>query len=203
MPRDHLVELGQGVGQMGKLLAEHWQKNMVEPRSWWELATDVGEPLPGYSKTLAMVVTQMKVDLVRRMMEVVLKKEEDQDLLEDLEGAKSFVVKLDRRPPGLEIASIELYQSARGPVRGGVTLAIGMLGVGLIGGVDFVLEKLVKGPEVFCDFVGNVREDILEEQGEPGVVALIGVEEGNPGGRVRHVVMSKLGKEKFCMLVVL
>ncbi|KAG5336695.1 hypothetical protein C0989_012080 [Termitomyces sp. Mn162] len=57
-----------------------------------------------------------------------------------------------------------------------------MFGVGLIGSVDFILEELVEESEVFGDFVGDVGGDILEGQGEPGVVALVGVEGENSGG---------------------
>ncbi|KAG5735332.1 hypothetical protein E4T56_gene11038 [Termitomyces sp. T112] len=47
VPGDLPPELGQGVMQMGCLLAGHWQRAMADPGVWWEMATDVGKPLPG------------------------------------------------------------------------------------------------------------------------------------------------------------
>ncbi|KAG5323563.1 hypothetical protein C0989_011996, partial [Termitomyces sp. Mn162] len=64
------------------------------------------------------------------------------DLLEDLEWAEAFVVKFDGRPPGLKILSVEPDQGAGGPVRGQLATGIGVLGVGLVGGVDLVPEEL-------------------------------------------------------------
>ncbi|KAG5729764.1 hypothetical protein E4T56_gene915 [Termitomyces sp. T112] len=75
MPRDLPLELGQGVMQMGHLLAEHRQRATADPRAWWEVAMDVAEPLPGHPKVLAMVVAQLEVDLVGRIVEVDLEGE--------------------------------------------------------------------------------------------------------------------------------
>ncbi|KAG5348631.1 hypothetical protein C0989_009342 [Termitomyces sp. Mn162] len=84
------------------------------------------------------------------------------DLPEDLEWAEAFVVEFDGRPPGLKISSVEPDQGAGGPVGGQLATDIGVLGVGLVGSVDLVLEELVEGLEVLGDFVGNVRRDVFE-----------------------------------------
>ncbi|KAG5349130.1 hypothetical protein C0989_005748 [Termitomyces sp. Mn162] len=75
MPRDLLLELGQGVMQMGHLLAGHWQRATADAGAWWEVAMDVAEPLPGHPKVLVMVVAQLEVDLVGRIVEVDLGRE--------------------------------------------------------------------------------------------------------------------------------
>ncbi|KAG5348866.1 hypothetical protein C0989_007639 [Termitomyces sp. Mn162] len=67
MPGDLPPELGQGVTQMGRLLAGHRQRAMADPGAWWEVATDVGEPLPGQPKVLAAVVAQLEVVMVGRV----------------------------------------------------------------------------------------------------------------------------------------
>ncbi|KAG5729498.1 hypothetical protein E4T56_gene4642 [Termitomyces sp. T112] len=64
---DLLPELGQGVTQMGHLLAGHRQRVTADPRAWWEMATDVGEPLPGQPEVLAVVVAQLEVFMVGRV----------------------------------------------------------------------------------------------------------------------------------------
>ncbi|KAG5724660.1 hypothetical protein E4T56_gene3714 [Termitomyces sp. T112] len=66
MPRDLPQELGQGVTQMGRLLAGHRRRVMADPRAWWEIAMDMGEPLPGQPKVLAAVVAQLEVFMVGR-----------------------------------------------------------------------------------------------------------------------------------------
>ncbi|KAG5730209.1 hypothetical protein E4T56_gene11669 [Termitomyces sp. T112] len=99
----------------------------------------------------------------------------------------------DGGPPGLKVALIKPNQGAGRPVGGGVMLGIGMFGVGLIGGVDLVLEKLVKGLEVLGNFMGGVGGDVLQGQGESGVVAFVGVEGGDSGGRVGCVVVGEFG----------
>ncbi|KAG5323260.1 hypothetical protein C0989_012318, partial [Termitomyces sp. Mn162] len=125
------------------------------------------------------------------------------DLPEDLEWAEAFVVEFDRRPPGLKISSVEPDQGAGGPVGGRLATGVGMLGVGLVGGVDLVPEELVEGSEVLGDFMGNVGGDVLEGQHESGIVALVGVKGGNSGGRVRHVVVGEFGKGELRAPVVL
>ncbi|KAG5347724.1 hypothetical protein C0989_011397 [Termitomyces sp. Mn162] len=125
------------------------------------------------------------------------------DLLEDLEWAEVFVVEFDGRPPGLEIPPVEPDQGARGSVGGWLATGIGVLGVGLVGGVDLVPEELVEGSEVLGDLVGNVGRDVFEGQHESGIVALVGVKGGNSGGRVRHVVVGEFGKGKLHTPVVL
>ncbi|KAG5334137.1 hypothetical protein C0989_004359 [Termitomyces sp. Mn162] len=67
MPGDLLPELGQGVTQMGRLLAGHRWRATADPGAWWEMATDVGEPLPGQPKVLAAVVAQLEVFMVGRV----------------------------------------------------------------------------------------------------------------------------------------
>ncbi|KAG5329692.1 hypothetical protein C0989_009408, partial [Termitomyces sp. Mn162] len=67
MPRDLPPELGQGVTQMGRLLAGHRRRATADPRAWWEIATDVGEPLPGQPEVLAAVVAQLEVFMVGRV----------------------------------------------------------------------------------------------------------------------------------------
>ncbi|KAG5331199.1 hypothetical protein C0989_008312 [Termitomyces sp. Mn162] len=125
------------------------------------------------------------------------------DLLEDLEWAKALVVEFDGRPPGLEISSVEPDQGAGGPVGGQLATGIGVLGVGLVGSVDLILEELVEGSEVLSDLVGNVGRDVLEGQHESGIVALVGIKGGSSGGRVRHVVVGEFSKEKLCVPVIL
>ncbi|KAG5348556.1 hypothetical protein C0989_009966 [Termitomyces sp. Mn162] len=125
------------------------------------------------------------------------------DLPEDLEWAEAFVVEFDRRPPGLKILSVEPDQGAGRPVGGRLATGIGVLGVGLVGGVDLVSEELVEGSEVLGDFVGNVGGDVLEGQHELGIVALVGIKGGNSSGGVRHVVVGELGEGKLRMPVVL
>ncbi|KAG5348678.1 hypothetical protein C0989_008973 [Termitomyces sp. Mn162] len=67
MPGDLPPELGQGVTQMGRLLAGHRWRAMADPRAWWEMAMDVGEPLPGQPEVLAAVVAQLEVFMVGRV----------------------------------------------------------------------------------------------------------------------------------------
>ncbi|KAG5726351.1 hypothetical protein E4T56_gene18914 [Termitomyces sp. T112] len=67
MPGDLLPELGQGVMQMGRLLAGHQRRATADPRAWWEMSTDVGEPLPGQPEVLAAVVAQLEVFMVGRV----------------------------------------------------------------------------------------------------------------------------------------
>ncbi|KAG5348773.1 hypothetical protein C0989_008330, partial [Termitomyces sp. Mn162] len=68
MPRDLPPELGQGVTQMGRLLAGHQWRATADPGAWWEVATDVGEPLPGQPEVLAAVVAQLEVFMVGRVV---------------------------------------------------------------------------------------------------------------------------------------
>ncbi|KAG5348655.1 hypothetical protein C0989_009156, partial [Termitomyces sp. Mn162] len=75
MPGDLPPELGQGVTQMGRLLAGHQQRATADPGAWWEMATDVGEPLPGQPKVLAMVVAQLEVFMVGRVAGLGLEEE--------------------------------------------------------------------------------------------------------------------------------
>ncbi|KNZ75523.1 hypothetical protein J132_02857 [Termitomyces sp. J132] len=67
MPGDLPLELGQGVTQMGRLLAGHRRRATADPGAWWEIATDVGEPLPGQPEVLAAVVAQLEVFMVGRV----------------------------------------------------------------------------------------------------------------------------------------
>ncbi|KNZ79170.1 hypothetical protein J132_00230 [Termitomyces sp. J132] len=67
MPGDLPPELGQGVMQMGHLLAGHQRRATADPGAWWEMATDVGEPLPGQPEVLAVVVAQLEVFMVGRV----------------------------------------------------------------------------------------------------------------------------------------
>ncbi|KNZ72194.1 hypothetical protein J132_04475 [Termitomyces sp. J132] len=67
MPGDLPPELGQGVTQMGRLLAGHRRRATADPGAWWEIAMDVGEPLPGQPKVLAAVVAQLEVFMVGRV----------------------------------------------------------------------------------------------------------------------------------------
>ncbi|KAG5718804.1 hypothetical protein E4T56_gene2696 [Termitomyces sp. T112] len=76
MPGDLPLELGQGVMQMGRLLAGHQQRAMADPGAWWEMATDVGELLSGQPEVLAMVVAQLKVFMVGRVAGLGLEEEE-------------------------------------------------------------------------------------------------------------------------------
>ncbi|KAG5348856.1 hypothetical protein C0989_007725 [Termitomyces sp. Mn162] len=67
MPGDLPPELGQGVMQMGRLLAGHQWRATADPRAWWEMATDMGEPLPRQPEVLAAVVAQLEVFMVGRV----------------------------------------------------------------------------------------------------------------------------------------
>ncbi|KAG5727428.1 hypothetical protein E4T56_gene11888 [Termitomyces sp. T112] len=68
MPGDLPPELGQGVMQMGRLLAGHQWRATADSRAWWEMATDMGEPLPGQPEVLAAVVAQLEVFMVGRVV---------------------------------------------------------------------------------------------------------------------------------------
>ncbi|KAG5349228.1 hypothetical protein C0989_005170 [Termitomyces sp. Mn162] len=57
------LELQQGMARLERLLAGHWWRNAVAPGSWWEVAADAGEALPGLAEILAVVRAQMEVDL--------------------------------------------------------------------------------------------------------------------------------------------
>ncbi|KAG5735419.1 hypothetical protein E4T56_gene12786 [Termitomyces sp. T112] len=72
---DLLPELGQGVMQMGHLLAGHWRRATADPGAWWEMATDVGEPLSGQPKVLVAVVAQLEVFMVGRVAGLGLEEE--------------------------------------------------------------------------------------------------------------------------------
>ncbi|KNZ75577.1 hypothetical protein J132_02518 [Termitomyces sp. J132] len=56
-------ELQQGMARLERLLAGHRQRNAVAPGSWWEVAADMGEALPGLAEVLVVVQAQMEVDL--------------------------------------------------------------------------------------------------------------------------------------------
>ncbi|KAG5722532.1 hypothetical protein E4T56_gene2918 [Termitomyces sp. T112] len=279
MPRDLLLELGQGVMQMGHLLAGHWQRATADPGAWWEMATDVGEPLPGQPEVLAAVVAQLEVFMVGRVVGLGLEEEGESvafpvdqvlesaanylgvkdlvdlvvilildfdrgqsagalagegvwsvpfkesnmehrvealqawrqvklvsmggDLLEDLEWAEAFVVELDGRPPGLKILLVEPDQGAGGPVGGRLATGIGVLGVGLVGGVNLIPEELVERSEVLGNFVGNVGRDVFEGQRESRIVALVGIKGENSGGGVRRVVVGEFSEGKLHTPVIL
>ncbi|KAG5352961.1 hypothetical protein C0989_011604 [Termitomyces sp. Mn162] len=72
------------------------------------------------------------------------------------------LVKFDGGPAGLEVALIELNQGAGGPVRGGIMSGIGMFGIGLIGGVYLIPEKLVEESEVLGNFMSNMGGDVFK-----------------------------------------
>ncbi|KAG5726848.1 hypothetical protein E4T56_gene1085 [Termitomyces sp. T112] len=57
------LELQQGMARLERLLAGHRRRNAVAPGSWWEVAADAGEALPGLVEVLAVVQAQMEVDL--------------------------------------------------------------------------------------------------------------------------------------------
>ncbi|KAG5346226.1 hypothetical protein C0989_000892, partial [Termitomyces sp. Mn162] len=94
-------------------------------------------------------------------------------------------------------------QGAGRPVGGRLATGVGVLGVGLVGGVNLVPEELVEGAEVLSDFVGNMGGDVLEEQRESGIVALVGIKGGNSSGGVRRVVVGEFGEGKLRVPVVL
>ncbi|KAG5725266.1 hypothetical protein E4T56_gene12723 [Termitomyces sp. T112] len=77
MPGDLLPELGQGVTQMGHLLAGHRRRATADPKAWWEMATDVGELLPRQPEVLATVVAQLEVFMVGRVAGLGLEEEEE------------------------------------------------------------------------------------------------------------------------------
>ncbi|KAG5719760.1 hypothetical protein E4T56_gene18542 [Termitomyces sp. T112] len=56
-------ELQQGMARLERLLARHQRLNAVAPGSWWEVAADMGEALPGLAEVLVVVRAQMEVDL--------------------------------------------------------------------------------------------------------------------------------------------
>ncbi|KNZ71430.1 hypothetical protein J132_09884 [Termitomyces sp. J132] len=57
------LELQQGMARLERLLVGHRRCNAVAPGSWWEVAADTGEALPGLAEILAVVRAQMEVDL--------------------------------------------------------------------------------------------------------------------------------------------
>ncbi|KAG5331231.1 hypothetical protein C0989_008231 [Termitomyces sp. Mn162] len=57
------LELQQGMARLERLLAGHRRRNAVAPGSWWEVAADAEEALPGLAEVLAVVQAQMEVDL--------------------------------------------------------------------------------------------------------------------------------------------
>ncbi|KAG5723657.1 hypothetical protein E4T56_gene20231 [Termitomyces sp. T112] len=63
MPMGQPPELQQGMARVGRLLAGHRRRNAVAPGSWWEVAVDVGEALPGLAEVLAVVQAQIEIDL--------------------------------------------------------------------------------------------------------------------------------------------
>ncbi|KAG5728568.1 hypothetical protein E4T56_gene19591 [Termitomyces sp. T112] len=77
MPGDLPPELGQGVMQMGRLLAGHRRRATADPGAWWEMATDMGEPLPRQPEILATVVAQLEVFMVGRVAGLGLEEEEE------------------------------------------------------------------------------------------------------------------------------
>lgn len=85
-------------------------------------------------------------------------------LLDNLEEAKTFVVKLYVGVSHPEIPLIELNQGSGGSVRHGIFSEVGMFGVGLVGYVDLALEELVEVLEVLSDFVGNVIGMLQKER---------------------------------------
>ncbi|KAG5732631.1 hypothetical protein E4T56_gene16916 [Termitomyces sp. T112] len=56
-------ELQQEMARLERLLAGHQRHNAVAPWSWWEVAVDTGEALPGLAEVLAVVRAQMEVNL--------------------------------------------------------------------------------------------------------------------------------------------
>ncbi|KAG5732128.1 hypothetical protein E4T56_gene2157 [Termitomyces sp. T112] len=77
MPGDLPPELGQGVTQMGRLLAGHQQRATADPGAWWEMVTDVRELLSGQPEVLAMVVAQLEVFMVGRVAGLGLEEEDE------------------------------------------------------------------------------------------------------------------------------
>ncbi|KAG5349442.1 hypothetical protein C0989_003929, partial [Termitomyces sp. Mn162] len=75
MPGDLPPELGQEVTQMGRLLAGHQRRATADPGAWWEMATDVGEPLPRQPEVLVVVVAQLEVFMVGRVAGLGLEEE--------------------------------------------------------------------------------------------------------------------------------
>ncbi|KAG6883687.1 hypothetical protein C0992_008121, partial [Termitomyces sp. T32_za158] len=71
------------------------------------------------------------------------------------------------------VAPVEPYLSIGDPVGGVFLFGVSMLGVGLVGGVNFFAKELVEALEVLSNFVGDVGGDILEEERESGMIALI------------------------------
>ncbi|KAG5348822.1 hypothetical protein C0989_007940 [Termitomyces sp. Mn162] len=63
MPMGQPPELQQGMARVGRLLVGHRRRNAVAPESWWEVAADAGEALPGLAEVLAVVRAQMEIDL--------------------------------------------------------------------------------------------------------------------------------------------
>ncbi|KAG5715170.1 hypothetical protein E4T56_gene3086 [Termitomyces sp. T112] len=76
MLRELPPELEQESHQMGQLLVGHQQRSAADPGAWWEVATNVGEPLPRQLEVLTIVVTQMEVDLVRGVVWRILEERE-------------------------------------------------------------------------------------------------------------------------------
>ncbi|KAG6882662.1 hypothetical protein C0993_009679, partial [Termitomyces sp. T159_Od127] len=88
------------------------------------------------------------------------------DLLEDLERAEAFVIELDQGPLSLQVVLVKPNKGAGGPVGGRFAAGVSVLGVGLVGGVDFVLEELVQRLEILGHFVGYVGGDVSKGEGD-------------------------------------
>ncbi|KAG5729772.1 hypothetical protein E4T56_gene928 [Termitomyces sp. T112] len=63
MPVGQPLELQQRMARVGRLLVGHRWRNAVAPGSWWKVAADTGEALPGLAEVLAVVRAQMEIDL--------------------------------------------------------------------------------------------------------------------------------------------
>ncbi|KAG5719765.1 hypothetical protein E4T56_gene18547 [Termitomyces sp. T112] len=71
MPVGQPPELQQGMVRVGRLLAGHQWHNAVAPGSWWEVAADMREALPGLVEVLAVVRAQMEIDMGVEMVGVL------------------------------------------------------------------------------------------------------------------------------------
>lgn len=105
-------------------------------------------------------------------------------LLDYLEEAEALVVELYRGAPCLEVALVEPDKGSRAPARCGPLPGVSMLGVSLVGDVNFVSEELVELLEILGDLVGHVGRNILEGQGESEVVSFVGEEGRHAHSRV-------------------
>ncbi|KAG5349018.1 hypothetical protein C0989_006537, partial [Termitomyces sp. Mn162] len=161
MPGDLPPELGQGVTQMGRLLAGHQRRATADPRAWWEMATDVREPLPRQPEILAAVVAQLEVFMVGRVAGLGSEEEGERVLV----GVESLVNPEAGVTPTIAIC----VESVPG--------VLGLGGISLVEVPEFIggsVEVLLGFPRVILRSVALPADQVLESAANyPGVEDLV------------------------------